>query len=70
MRYKGVEITRLKSGCYMIKNKQGKTRIFETKEYLKNYIDNEDDLEFRARFLAKHPDWLKGVKRKWVNIMK
>ena len=56
MRYKGVEITRLKSGGYMIKNKQGKTRIFETKEYLKKYIDNEDDLEFRARFLAKHPD--------------
>lgn len=56
MRYKRVEITRLKSGGYMIKNKQGKTRIFETKEYLKNYIDNEDDLEFRARFLARHPD--------------
>lgn len=56
MRYKGVEITRLKSGGYMIKNKQGKTRIFPTKEYLKNYIDNEDDYEFRASFLAKHPD--------------
>ena len=48
MRYKGVEITKTKSGNYMIKNKQGKRRIFPTKEYLKNYIDNEDDLEFRA----------------------
>ena len=56
MRYKGVKITRTKSGQYMIKNKQGKTRIFPTKEYLKNYIDNEYDLEFRASFLAKHPD--------------
>ena len=51
MRYKGVEITRTKSGQYMIKNKEGKTRIFPTKELLKNYIDNEDDLEFLAKHL-------------------
>lgn len=51
MRYKGVEITKTKSGNYMIKNKQGKTRIFPTKEYLKNYIDNEDDIEFRAKHI-------------------
>ena len=56
MKYKDVEITILKSGNYMIKNKQGKTRIFKSKELLKNYIDNEDDLEFRAKFLSQHLD--------------
>ena len=59
MRYKGVEITKTKSGNYMIKNKQGKTRIFPTKEYLKNYIDNEDDIEFRAKHIN---DWIIKVK--------
>ena len=56
MNYKGVEITILKSGNYMIKNKQGKTRIFKSMELLKNYVDNEDNLEFVAEFLSKHCD--------------
>lgn len=50
MKYKGIEITKTKSGKYMIKSPvNGTTRIFTSKEQLKNYIDNADVIESHAR---------------------
>ena len=57
MRYKGVEVMVIKSKTdgrrlYMIKSPvNGTTRIFENKEYLKNYIDNAESMELFARSL-------------------
>lgn len=57
MRYNGVEVTVIKSKVdgrrlYKIASPvNGTTRIFDNKEYLKNYIDNAESMELLARTL-------------------
>ncbi len=52
MTYKGVEIKVSRYGTYHLVSPVNHTkRIFKTLELAKNYIDNAEDLELRAKYM-------------------
>lgn len=60
MRYKGVEINMYKNKCgevrYRIKSPvNGKPRIFDSENILKDYIDHAEALESMGDALARNP---------------